>query len=422
MIAMNSQRETPVRVLMSEGSSLSARESITGLGRAGFHVEVVDANPFCLARFSRFCRRLHGAPHFGSDPEGYLDEIIRLLTERRFDVLYPAHEQAYLFARFYDRLTPLTHLALPAFDVFERLQSKVGFAGVLAELELPSPPTVIARDEETLRGAAAKLPVYVKLALGTATEGLFVVRSGDELDRAIEKVRAHLGEGILVQGAVAGPLERMQAVFDRGRLVGFHANRQMEEGVGGGDLVKESVRAELPRMHMEKIGRHLSWHGGLSIDYIVDKDGVPRYIDANPRLAETGNALAVGVNLPELLVGVSLGQSPSRRDVETEGVRSYMAIQGLLRAARDGSRRGVGRAMLDLAGRRGIFARGTEELTPVSDFPSTILLGAVGVALLVSPSLWKRFSSSTVRAYAATPRVVEFVHGGQAPTAGPRTT
>jgi hypothetical protein len=37
---------------MSEGSSLSARESLTALGRAEFEVDVIDANPLCLARFS----------------------------------------------------------------------------------------------------------------------------------------------------------------------------------------------------------------------------------------------------------------------------------------------------------------------------------------------------------------------------------
>lgn len=420
---MISRRDAPVRVLMSEGSSLSARESLTALGRAGFHVEVVDANPYCLARFSRFCRKLHRAPRFGVDPQGYLGEVVRLLTENRFDVLFPAHEQAYLFSRFLDRLSPLTHIALPDFDVFERLQSKVGFARVLAELDLPSPPTVIAADERTLRGAATRLPVYVKLALGTATQGVFVVRSGDELERAIENVRPHLEKGVLVQNAVAGPLERMQAVFDRGRLLGFHANRQAEEGIGGGDLVKESVRAQIPRMHMERIGRHLSWHGGLSIDYIVDSEGVPRYIDANPRLAETGNGLAVGVNLPELLVAVSLGQSAALRDVETEGVRSFMGIQALLRAARDsGPRGGVARVMFDLARHRGIFAQATEELTPFDDLPSAVLLAAVGMALLVRPSLWQHLSSSTVKAYAATPRVVAFVQEGYARTASRSAT
>lgn len=415
---MNSRGKTtsladaPIRVLMSEGSSLSARESLTGLGRAGFHVEVLDANPLCLARFSKFCRRLHRAPRFGLDPEGYLECVIGLLTNGRFDVLFPAHEQAYLFARFLDRLSTLTHLALPDFGIFERLQSKVGFAGVLEELGLPSPPTVIARDERTLRKAASMLPVYVKVAFGTATQGLFRVRSADELALAIEGVRTRFDEGVVVQGVVQGRLERMQAVFDRGRLVGFHANRQAEEGVGGGDLVKESVRATTARAHMERIGRHLSWHGGLSIDYIVDTLGAPKYIDSNPRLAETGNALAAGLNLPELLVQISLGQHPPVHNVETPGIRSFMGIQALLRAARDsGHRRGVVRAMVELARRRGIFAQGTEELTPTAnDMRSLIPLVAVGGALMAKPSLWKQLSSATVNAYAATPQVVRFVH------------
>ena len=400
-----------LRVLMSEGSSLSAREALTALGRAGLHVEVLDANVLCLARFSRFCTKLHRAPSFGKDPAGYLERVIELLTSERFDVLFPAHEQAYLFARCLDRLASLGHLALPDFATFERLQSKVGFARVLAELDLPSPPTVVARDEQSLRAATQRLPVYLKLPFGTATSGLYLVRSPEELTCAIGVVRARLPEGVIVQEVIPGRLERMQAVFDRGTLVGFHANRQAEEGVGGGDLAKESVEAPTARMHMQRIGRHLAWHGGLSIDYIVDRDGVPRYIDANPRLAEIGNALAAGINLPVLLVRVSLGEHPARQEVHAPGVRSFMGIQGLLRAARDGGRRGVAGALLDLTSRRGIYAHGSEELTPTnSDIRAVIPLVAVAVTLLLKPSLWRRFSSATITAYAATPQVVRFVH------------
>jgi biotin carboxylase len=213
---------------------------------------------------------------------------------------------------------------------------------------------MIAKDERSLR-EPDKLPVYVKVAFGTATQGLFRIQSADDLEAAIEYVRTQFDEGVVVQSVVEGRLERMQAVFDRGRLVGFHANRQAEEGVGGGDLVKESVHATKSREHMERIGGHLTWHGGLSIDYIVDSDGEPNYIDSNPRLAETGNALAAGLNLPELLVRVSLGEHPIERRAETPGIRSFMGIQGLLRAAQDtGCRRGVIRAMIDLGGRRGV--------------------------------------------------------------------
>lgn len=65
---MAASAERPIRVLTSEGSSPSARESLNGLGRAGSHAEVIDGTPFCFARFSRFCRRLHASPRFGVDP------------------------------------------------------------------------------------------------------------------------------------------------------------------------------------------------------------------------------------------------------------------------------------------------------------------------------------------------------------------
>jgi hypothetical protein len=202
----------------------------------------------------------------------------------------------------------------------------------------------------------------------------------------------------------------MQAVFDTGRMVGFHANRQVVEGVSGGDLVKESLPAPLAREHMERIGRHLMWHGGLSIDYIVDRGGEPNYIDANPRLAETGNALAVGLNLPELLVRISLREKLAECRIDTAGVCSFMGIQALLRAARDtGSRWRVARSLADLVLRRDVFANGTEELTPLrSDALALIPLAVVAGALMIKPSFWERLASATVEAYAATPQVVQF--------------
>ncbi|SBN96301.1 Hypothetical protein PFR_JS12-1_1918 [Propionibacterium freudenreichii] len=60
------------RVLLSEGSSLTARETLTVLGRRGVQVEIVSASSAPIARFSRWCRRLHHAPAPATDPIGYL--------------------------------------------------------------------------------------------------------------------------------------------------------------------------------------------------------------------------------------------------------------------------------------------------------------------------------------------------------------
>jgi hypothetical protein len=43
-----------LRVLLSEGVSLSARETMTGLGPVGYHPEALDPDPLRLTRFSRW--------------------------------------------------------------------------------------------------------------------------------------------------------------------------------------------------------------------------------------------------------------------------------------------------------------------------------------------------------------------------------
>jgi len=396
------------RVLMSEGSSLSARESLTGLGAAGCRVDVVDANPLCLARFSKWCARLHRAPRFGDDPRGYLARVAELLQAGSYDVLYPAREQAYLFARHLGPLSHLAGLALPTFATFERLQSKVSFIEVLEELGLPHPRTTVLRTAGAPRDGARCFPLYVKTALGTATQGTFRVRSERELSRLLEGL--DLDEGVLLQDVVEGRLGRAQSVFARGRLVGFHACVQVAEGVGGGDLVKESVSLPAVREHVERLGGALGWHGGLSLDFIADHDGRPWYIDANPRLAETGNALAAGVNLPKLLVEVSLGATPAGCEEGRPGVRTFMGLQALLSAAAArGSRRAVLGAVADLVRRRGVLAGASEELTPPADKASLVPLALVGATVLVLPRSWRSLAQRSVKAYAATPRVVDLV-------------
>ena len=79
----------PLRVLVSEGSSTSAREAITILGLSGHLVEVCDPSRYCLARFSRFVGKFHRCPGLRDDPAGFLCFVEKLLAARHFDVLLP---------------------------------------------------------------------------------------------------------------------------------------------------------------------------------------------------------------------------------------------------------------------------------------------------------------------------------------------
>jgi hypothetical protein len=256
-----------IRILLCEGSSLSAREALSALGSRGYVIDVCDPDPFCLGRFSRFVRNVYRSPAVGTDPQGYLRFLLNHLKRVPYDVLLPVQEQAFLFSRVQKQLHPLVGLAIADFPGFARLQSKAGFFEVLDILSLPHPRTTLVRTSEELE-AYTSFPYYVKAEYGTASSGVWKVQTNGEQAQLV----AHLqtigqldGEHhLLIQEVVSGPFCMVQAIFDHGRLIAFHC-----------------------------------WHGCLAIDYLLDPErATPLYIDANPRLVECMNATSHGSSQP----------------------------------------------------------------------------------------------------------------------------
>ena len=108
----------PMRILVSEGSSLTSRETITALGPAGHTIDVMDPDPLCLSRFSRWVRRVIRCPPIGKDPIGYLDAVVAQIAREPYDVLLPTHEQAYLFASMRARIPGEVGLAVAEASAF----------------------------------------------------------------------------------------------------------------------------------------------------------------------------------------------------------------------------------------------------------------------------------------------------------------
>jgi predicted ATP-grasp superfamily ATP-dependent carboligase len=376
-------------VLVSEGSSTSAREAVTILGLAGHHVEVCDPSRWCLARFSRFVRKFHRCPGLRDDPIGYLAFVEALLDSSRFDILLPTHEQGFLFARVTERLQRRAGIALPAFENYRIAHSKAGFSRLLAELGLPQPQTSIVTSETALR-AAIRFPAVIKTAVGTASRGIWFVRDERGLDDAMSALAASdaFSNDVLVQEWVAGTVEKAQSVFCRGQLLGFHAYRQIAAGIGGGEAIKQSVSRPDIRSMLERIGERLGWQGALSIDYLMPNDDpTPRLIDCNPRLVEPMSAHLAGTNLLDLLLQVSRGEAPAALPESRAGVRTHLAMQALLGvAARGGTRREVLREGRRLWRGREPYAGSREEMTPVkTDWLSAVPVAATAALLVAQP-------------------------------------
>lgn len=395
------------RVLLTEGSSLSARQTIYALAPLGVVMDVCDPKPwFCLARYSRHVRKCFRCPPFTTDPSGYVDFLKDRLAGGQYDAILPVHDQIYLLARARHRITQPVGLPLPDFAALDRLQSKAEMVRLMAELALPHPPTQFACTRSELAGAC-RFPCYIKLPYSTAGQGVWLVHAATELQSLTDKLeQAGLLKGeseILVQEPAPGTLGVVQTVFQHGRLVAGHCYLARATGVGGSAYARVGVTHPVVLQHVAKLGSHLNWQGALMLDYLWDASTeTPRYMDANPRIGETFNATRSGVNLCEALLRVALDEPMPAYEPAHPGVRTHSVMMSLLALASRGAGRRELLAELYRAARgRGVYADSQDELTRLpDDWPSLLPAGFLATKLLLRPAAAAATVAQTVANYA----------------------
>jgi len=406
-----------LKILFSEGSSLTAREFLSVLGPHGHHVEIADPNAGCICRFSRWTRRVHRVPAPGLDPAGYIEAINNLLSQRIFDVLLPTHEQAWLFAAARGLLAARAPVAVASAEAFARVESKIEFARLLDEVGLPQPGWGLAHSENELK--EWKAPFYLKAPFSTAGRGVRRVSNAQDACDAFASLRAREDQGpFMIQAAGKGEYAQVQALFDHGRLIAAHTSAQTAIGIGPSAAGRVSVNHPFARRDIETLGGGLNWHGGLTLDYLFQGSDYA-YIECNPRTVEPANAAASGVDLPGLQLRLSMGEHPDPVPPGREGIRTHGSLAILLgTAAYRRSRSAVLKEAIRLALHRTPYKGGRESLTMVlSDFPSSIPLVMVLFRTLLSPGSVDQFAASAVKAYSVTPgaidRISEIVSAGK---------
>jgi hypothetical protein len=398
-------RKRNLRVLLTEGSSLTSREIVTCLGSAGYHLEVVDPDPFCISRFSRWVHRVHRCPSGATDPVGYLDRLTAVVAERSIDVVLPTHEQAWLLAVGRSRLPENLAVAVATAEAFDRVQSKIEFARLLDELGAPQPRWRPVEDEHDV--ADLGFPFWLKAPFSTAGQGVRHVTDERTRDAALAELSSR-HDVLMAQEHASGRYGQVQALFDHGRLVAVHTSVQVGTGMGGSAAARLGVDHPEARHHAETVGGALAWHGGLTLDYLHE-GGSPCFIECNPRTVEPANATASGVNIPDLQVQLSAGRSlPPSTQVGRPGTRTHSTLALLLGVAdRTGSRRSVQSELRDALTHRRQYESSTEELTPIlRDPPSLVPLMVVAAQLLASPRRAERISRHTVATYSIGPDAI----------------
>jgi predicted ATP-grasp superfamily ATP-dependent carboligase len=387
-----------MRVLLSDGAGLTARQCATVLSQLGHEVAALSPDRWCLCGLTRRVRKVHRVPGLGTSPLAWLEAALGVAARIQADILLPVQEQVTVMSRARERITGAGLLtAVPDFAALTQVQDKVSAFRTLARLGLQQPPAAVVSSADELL-ATAEPPVYAKAPIGTASAAVQHVPTRADLGQLASSFPGERPV-FLAQHPVRGPLVMVQSVFAHGELVACHACLRVREGASGGASHKLGIALPAARESITALGTALGWHGGLSADMILADDG-PQFIDVNPRLVEPVNGRRSGVDLADAMIQVARSGSAPPQPAGTPGARTHQLLLAVLGAAQHGGRRrDVLRELGQALTRAGDYRDSTEELTPAWSLPVV----TAALATLISPAAGRHFTDGATSAYSLTP-------------------
>ena len=390
------------RLLFLEGSSLTSRETLTVLLTEKYKVDVLSPDRFSIAAFSRLTHMLTTVD-VNTSPLTYLKQVGELLQKKNYVAILPTHEEGWLLANGKNFLSSDLPIALSEAEVFKEVAGKIAFAELADKLDLPVPEWEYVTDLESIH---LPYPYWLKADYGTAGRSVYKITSETDL-KSLVKVLSIDNERWMAQQDIAGQYGQVQAVFSHGKLLAVHSSIKIGSGAGGSAAARLSIESVATREHIEKIGQHLKWHGGLTLDFI-SHNHQPYYIECNPRMVEPANAYKAGVNFPKILIDLAQGkESKSGISLGKPGVKTHSLLALVIGTAeRTQSRRKISQTI-----REWLFKSDSAEvLTPIrKDLPSVIPLVVIAIRLLLNPKSVKKLVAHTVDHYSVDSTTIKAV-------------
>jgi hypothetical protein len=260
-----------------------ALDAIRKLGERGHEVYASDCYEASPGSHSRYLTGHSVTCSPSDDPEGFVADVARIATENEIDVILPMFEEVFYLAAQHERLSGVTKLYAPPFRTLAQVHDKGTFQELCDRLEIRTPHTVLAHNQEELRGAIERFPRYFARA-AFSRGGVGLLTNTGPLAGHLKPEDCHPTEANpwLVQEFVDGPMHCTYSALHGGEVashMSYRAPRQWEHSTGI-QFLSVDPSDTLPTV--EQLGSDLEWDGQMSLDFIETDDGLVM-IECNPR-------------------------------------------------------------------------------------------------------------------------------------------
>ena len=299
-------------VMVLDGETRSTLSVVTGLGRRGVPVIVGSGTRLSRSGLSRYVRGRYSYPSPVSDPDAAHRVILQNVKKYRPAVIMPVFDNglALVYSRYeeYAKLAAIT--PNPGPELSKSLIDKGNLASYAERFGVPSPKTFspATLEEATELSGELPYPVLIKPVCGTAGAGIEII---DEAG-AFLKALSYLTEPPVIQEFIEGEDLDLTILCIHGKAVAgsVYTNVRNAPLPYGPPVAARTIRddklMEIGIDFLSKIG----YHGVAHIDFRRDsKDGLPKILDFNPRLAGTNAvSLSSGVDFGFMLYLHAIGE------------------------------------------------------------------------------------------------------------------
>lgn len=304
-------------VLVLDGHSRAAIETVQSLGRAGLEVDVGSERADALALFSRYAtlRLCQPSPSSPAEFESWLRAAD---ADRNYELIVPSTEAALLALRDIEETDRVRRKAVlpgnPALDVALDKQRTCRLA---RQLDVPAPGSVLVSslDDVDRPGAFPVVlkPVRSKVIVDGQLRALAVAIVTNEAQRREQLQEWLRFTPVLQQAYVFGRGMGAEFLFDRGKKVWHFAHERLHEFPlsGGASSYRRSVEPP-PRLlaDAERLLTALRWHGVAMVEFKLDREGQHWLLEINPRLwGSLALAIDAGVDFPLGLLRLARGEA-----------------------------------------------------------------------------------------------------------------
>jgi protein-tyrosine-phosphatase/predicted ATP-grasp superfamily ATP-dependent carboligase len=306
-------------VLILDGHSRAALETLQSLGRAGVQVDLAAETQDCLAMHSRYISRKLQQPSQErvADFQSWLRERDKL---RNYALIVPATETSLLGLRQLDENDTLRRKAVIAGDkALDITLDKEKTWQLAHQLGVPAPRGLLIStlsDIDPVQQFPVVLkPTHSKVIIDGALRTLAVAVVRNQSERQ-EQLRRWLPvTAVQQQEYVRGHGVGVEFLFNRGRKIWHFAHERVHEYplTGGASSYRRSIDPPPAMLHdAEKLLTALKWHGVAMVEFKIDAKGQHWLMEINPRLwGSLALSIDAGVDFPLGLLQIAQGEEPA---------------------------------------------------------------------------------------------------------------